>query len=94
MMGRAKTYVVLDNARVHRRNILRVLFQLHVLRVYFLPPYSPWYAHPEKIFLITHMKCNKDVEWTPSEFIRNVCEILHRHTERECRGVLRVTGWL
>ena len=93
MLQRGKTNVVMDNARVHRRNVLRALFHAHGLQVHFLPPYSPWYAPPEKIFLSTHMRCAKDVEWTRGAFIRHVCDILHHHSPHECRRVCEICGW-
>ena len=93
MLHKGKTFVVMDNARVHRRNVLRALFHVNRLQVHFLPPYSPWFAPPEKIFLSTHMRCAKDVEWSRGDFIRNVCNILHTHTPRECRRICEICGW-
>ena len=37
-------YVFMDNATPHRKNVLRGMFAAAGLEVYFLPPYSPWYA--------------------------------------------------
>ena len=93
MIAQGKTYIVLDNARVHRKNVLRVMFAAAGLRVYFLPPYSPWFQPIEKIFLSTHMKCNRQVEHVRANFVRRVIDVLEAHTPAECAGCLRATGW-
>jgi len=94
MLARGKTFVVFDNARVHRKRVLFPLFWAAGIRVIFLPPYSPWFQPIEKIFLSTHMKCNRRVHNTRAAFIRSVLETLHGHTAHECAGCVRVTGWM
>ena len=94
MLARGKTFVVFDNARVHRKRVLIPLFWAAGIRVIFLPPYSPWFQPIEKIFLSTHMKCNRRVHNTRVAFIRSVLETLHGHTAHECAGCVRATGWM
>jgi transposase len=94
MLARGKRYIVMDNARVHRRIPLRILLWFSGIRLYFLPTYSPWLAPPEKIFLITHMKCNAAKQFIVGRFVRRVINVLHGITARECAGACRVCGWL
>ena len=93
MIRENKTYVVMDNAKPHRSNVLRAIFALHNLAVYFLPPYSPWLQPIENIFNIAHMKCNMNVEHTRSSFIQNVIQVMDRISPEECDACWRVTGW-
>lgn len=93
MRARGKRIVILDNAKPHRRMLLRILFWAADMEVWFLPPYSPWFQPIEKTFLSTHMKCSQRKEWTRDDFIRRVVETLHGHTAAQCRGFFEVTGW-
>mmetsp|Transcript_27766 Transcript_27766/g.68295 ORF Transcript_27766/g.68295 Transcript_27766/m.68295 type:complete len:84 (-) Transcript_27766:244-495(-) len=43
MVVRGERFIVFDNARVHRRNVLRALFWAAGIEMYFSPPYSPWF---------------------------------------------------
>mmetsp|Transcript_40413 Transcript_40413/g.99957 ORF Transcript_40413/g.99957 Transcript_40413/m.99957 type:complete len:137 (+) Transcript_40413:215-625(+) len=79
-------YAIFDNATPHRRRILRALFAVYGLAVYFLPPYSPWFQPIEKMFLGVHMKCNMDVERTRSSFIRHVVACLRGMPAEEVDG--------
>ena len=58
MIAKGKRVLVLDNARPHRKNVLRALLAAARLEVWFLPKYSPWFMPMEKVFLITHMRCS------------------------------------
>jgi len=93
-MLRGKSFVCMDNAGVHRHGVLRALFFLAGLEIIFTPPYSPWFMPIEKIFLSTHMKCNRQVAHIRVNFIPNVLEVLHSHTPGECSGVVMQTGWI
>lgn len=85
MLRRGKKYALMDNAPPHRKNVLRFMFHWHGLKVFFLPPYSPWYASPEKLFLSMHMKCDTRVEYVRANFILEVLDVLHEHTALECK---------
>ena len=93
MIQEGLEYAILDNARPHRRVLLRILFALHGLAVYFLPPYSPWLQPIEKIFLCVHMKCNQDVEHTRASFTESVLECMRRMTAEEVEGCWGASGW-
>lgn len=94
MLVRGKRFVAMDNARVHRKRVLRALFWAVGIFVIFLPPYSPWFMPIEKVFLSTHMKCNRRVRDVRANFIPRVLEVLHGHTPNECAGCVRHTGWV
>ena len=94
MLARGKKYAIMDNAPVHRRNTLRVLFTAFGLQVHFLPKYSPWFAPPEKIFLSTHMKCNMRVEHVRANLIPRVKQVIEGHTAAQCRGAIQMCGYV
>jgi hypothetical protein len=94
MLAQGKRVLVLDNASAHRKRVLIPLFWAAGMRVVFLPAYSPWFQPIEKIFLSTHMKCNRHVHHVRATFIQNVVGVLHGHTADECAGCVRVTGWM
>ena len=93
MIAKGKRILVLDNARPHRKNVLRALLAAAGLEVWFLPKYSPWFMPMEKVFLITHMRCSARMAWTRADFTRRVTDVLHGIGEAQCRGCFRVTGW-
>jgi hypothetical protein len=93
MIAKGKRVLVLDNARPHRKNVLRALLAAAGLEVWFLPKYSPWFMPMEKVFLITHMRCSARMAWTRADFTRRVTDVLHGIGEAQCRGCFRVTGW-
>eukprot|EP00854_Cymbomonas_tetramitiformis_P022107 gene22107-26639_t len=60
--SRGYRYAVMDNAAIHRKNVLRELFWIYDLEVVFLPPYSPWFRPIEKGLLAMNSRCNIDVD--------------------------------
>ena len=94
MLAKGKTFVVMDNAKVHRPRELRVMFAAVGIRLVLIPPYSPWFQPVEKIFLSTHMKCNRQVPHVRANFLRRVLDVLYSHTPHECAGCVRHTGWI
>ena len=69
MLVRGKRFVAMDNARVHRKRVLRALFWAVGIFVIFIPPYSPWFMPIEKMFLSTHMAVTVGfVTFVPTSF--------------------------
>ena len=54
MLARGKTFVVMDNAKVHRPGALRAMFEMVGIELVLIPPYSPWFQPMEKISLDAH----------------------------------------
>lgn len=88
MVQNNKSILVLDNARVHRRNVVNYMFTQMGMRVEWLPPYSPWFMPIEKLFLAIKMVCRGG-----AVNIHTVNRAAQSFTPAQMRGFCRCTGW-
>lgn len=81
--------IMLDNARIHRRGVLRAMAWTYGVEVFFLPAYSPEYAWIELVFgwvkrHLKYLNCTVDacqfyVLWLLGNMPASIIESFCRH---------------
>ncbi len=87
------TIIVLDNARVHRPEILRNMCQQFGMGLVYLPPYSPEYSFIEFIFSYLHTILRKDVQGSRANLVKAVVEALDAVPAHVITNMALHTGW-
>jgi len=92
----AKSVVVMDNASIHKKNILSNLAAIHGFLCVFLPPYSPVLNPIEtmfskfKYFLRRYAQSLESIGMPHFQILRLAFQSI---TESDCRGYFRCCGY-